>query len=540
MSFVYREYRDLLTEEERQLYESFKSLSVDAQKTFVRIVSRSKDTIRQSKLQYQEINNIAHAVEELVSQRLIHRNAPQPSEQLLGLFTKAELIRLFPTHLSTSQTKQEQLDSVIEQLSESSIQQICYAFDDLLSCPYSHQLGTYFYCFFGNGRQSLTDFILNDLGVVRYEMVPMIKESRYFQNREELENLRALDAFNEWFDEAKENDIPIEDMVLLFNQLNKPANSTNLRRYERAANQLGKWCERNESLVHAQQIYSLSQLPPSRERRARILFKQNQYQQAWDLCKAIEALPYNDEEQAFSRFFQTKIAKKLDIPNTVKAIEPAIPEEIITLDIIDELSVEQTAALHYSQQNGVCFYVENSLWTTLFGLICWDIIFAPLPAVFCNQFQMAPSDINQTDFYSKRKACFDERFQALENNSYDFNEMFELFYTKQNTASTFIYWDINISLLEMALEYIPSKMLAKILKAIALNPKENRAGFPDLIHFKDDGGFELIEIKGPGDRLQKNQQRWFQRFLSWNIPAKLVNVQWQTQAAESIAAQMEE
>jgi hypothetical protein len=36
----------------------------------------------------------------------------------------------------------------------------------------------------------------------------------------------------------------------------------------------------------------------------------------------------------------------------------------------------------------------------------------------------------------------------------------------------------------------------------------------------------MIEIKGPGDKLQKNQARWFRYFQDHNIAAELVNVEY--------------
>ena len=35
--------------------------------------------------------------------------------------------------------------------------------------------------------------------------------------------------------------------------------------------------------------------------------------------------------------------------------------------------------------------------------------------------------------------------------------------------------------------------------------RNNCSGFPDLILFRD-GQYELVEVKGPGDRLQINQE----------------------------------
>jgi len=50
---------------------------------------------------------------------------------------------------------------------------------------------------------------------------------------------------------------------------------------------------------------------------------------------------------------------------------------------------------------------------------------------------------------------------------------------------------------------------------------------PDLILFPDTAsGYELIEVKGPGDTLQNNQKRWMRYFAEWGIPFTVVNIEW--------------
>ena len=55
--------------------------------------------------------------------------------------------------------------------------------------------------------------------------------------------------------------------------------------------------------------------------------------------------------------------------------------------------------------------------------------------------------------------------------------------------------------------------------------KQNCSGLPDLIIFENDA-YRLLEIKGPGDKIQKNQERWFRYFARHAIPAELVNVEY--------------
>lgn len=62
--------------------------------------------------------------------------------------------------------------------------------------------------------------------------------------------------------------------------------------------------------------------------------------------------------------------------------------------------------------------------------------------------------------------------------------------------------------------------------------RENRAGLPDLIQFWPlEQRYRMIEVKGPGDRLQDNQRRWLDYCRSVDIPVTVCHVRWAQAAA---------
>jgi hypothetical protein len=99
-------------------------------------------------------------------------------------------------------------------------------------------------------------------------------------------------------------------------------------------------------------------------------------------------------------------------------------------------------------------------------------------------------------------------------------------------VNIYSYTEQSWHIVEKALACIPLVDLKSIYRRMWRDLKENCSGFPDLIIFKQKPGntessYELIEIKGPGDTIQKNQQRWMQYFSQCGIPHKLVDVEWQ-------------
>jgi Fanconi-associated nuclease 1 len=80
------------------------------------------------------------------------------------------------------------------------------------------------------------------------------------------------------------------------------------------------------------------------------------------------------------------------------------------------LVTPEELALGYFQENGYNgYHSENSIITTLFGLLFWDIIFDDkVPGVFSSMFQFCPLDMNTVYFYTSRKNEIDKRITEIE------------------------------------------------------------------------------------------------------------------------------
>ena len=86
-------------------------------------------------------------------------------------------------------------------------------------------------------------------------------------------------------------------------------------------------------------------------------------------------------------------------------------------------------------------------------------------------------------------------------------------------------------LLELALDCIPAAHLRKWCERILADVRENRTGFPDLIQFFPlENRYTMIEVKGPGDRLQDNQLRWIEYCATHGMPVSVCYLQWEQAA----------
>jgi hypothetical protein len=136
-------------------------------------------------------------------------------------------------------------------------------------------------------------------------------------------------------------------------------------------------------------------------------------------------------------------------------------------------------------------------------------------------------DLFSPTFRARRSALFDQALSRLELNSYQ-ETIKETFRAKQGIQSPFISWGVlTEDLLSTALACIPAAHLRYYFERLLSNLPENRTGLPDLVQFwVDEKRYRMIEVKGPGDRLQDNQQRWIEFCLSHGIRVAVCHVRW--------------
>lgn len=75
------------------------------------------------------------------------------------------------------------------------------------------------------------------------------------------------------------------------------------------------------------------------------------------------------------------------------------------------------SVVHREVSTNLCrsFHCEGRIVTTLFGLLFWDVIFAPVPGAFETPFQSAPLDIAEDTFYIARQEMADKRLEEIKN-----------------------------------------------------------------------------------------------------------------------------
>ncbi|HBZ93084.1 MAG TPA: nuclease, partial [Pseudomonas sp.] len=377
--------------------------------------------------------------------------------------------------------------------------------------------------FFGNLYQDWSEFVLADLGVLRFEQVAFSPDSRALQQRSEVDQAMALHQCGERLERGEDPASILASLAdLSFD------NPWLARRHGRLLFALGQQCERLGDWDQALAVYARSSHAQARIRQVRVFERSERWQQAYAYARELAAAPANAlEVQALQRMLP-RLARKLGGP--AQRRRRAAPLELIELELPREqagLGVEEAVRQHLAQAGGQAYYVENTLFNSLFGLLCWEAIIAPVPGAFFNPFQAAPQDLHDSDFQQRRAEAFAACLGRLDDGSHR-QAILDCYAAKQGLQSPFVFWPmLSETLLDQALACLPAAHLKQCFLRLLQDIRNNRAGMPDLIQFwPSEGRYRMIEVKGPGDRLQDNQKRWLAFCAEHGMPVSVCYVEW--------------
>ncbi|SER97880.1 VRR-NUC domain-containing protein [Vreelandella subterranea] len=530
LDWVGDRHADLLSPDERDFLDQFDTLPRASQALLVRMVMRKGELFRVSKLRYAEIGDSATAMASLIALGWVDDQPALGIDELFNQLRLAEIRHIFADEIRTaglnaSSAKTVLYDTLASRFTKAAALKTWWpnAPDRVVRLTVMDTCDRLRLMFFGNLRQDWAEFVLTELGLQRFETVPFTPQSRAFQTRQEVDTYLALHYLRQRLDEGE---LPAE----LHPDVPPPSDNRWLdTRRARLLLQLGREAERGGEAALALTLYSESASSDARIRQLRVLERQGEYPAAFELAtQALESSPNETERQALARILP-RLRRRLKLPVVPRDIEPTHERWDLTLP--GPQSVERAVAEALGKPQAPVYYVENSLITGLFGLLCWPAIFAPLPGAFFHPFHNGPADLYRDDFVARRRDAFDACLARLDDGSYR-GVIQATWREKFGLASPFVHWPIvDEPLVELALECIPAEHLRACFERLLGDLKANRAGLPDLIQLMPDAPagrprYRMIEVKGPGDRLQDNQRRWLTFFHCHEMPVAVCYVRW--------------
>lgn len=529
-------YADLLGEEEKSFSTAFRSRSLAAQRLYVRLVSRKGPLFRSDRLVYEEIGNVSAPAAELEAAGLLAIDRPGDPRAALGLLRRGELLDALAAEGGGRPPQSILLPELIERClgtlpPEQVLRQLQMHFH-VFEPLGLRAVSTYRLLFFGNFWQDLTELVLSDLGLVRYEAYRIAPEDRLFSSPASLQNTHLLFELSSRCREAAAAGDTAALRAIAAELPPPEADETAGRLRDEILAAIGRALERTGDGVGALAIYRQAEAPPVRERQARILERLGQREEALAMCLRILEEPADEEELQFAARFASRLERKL----YGRAMQPQRPErpptEVLRLSWSDGTAVEEAVLAHYRRLGWEGYHAENELWNGLFGLAFWDIVFMPVRGVFYNRFQRGPRDLFTPRFRHRRSEAIEQRLAEIRDSHRWIERLRSTYDRCLGIANALVAWDrLPSTIVEAALARIPREHLAVVFDRMAANLGLHGAGFPDLVLFPPAGatpaaaGYELVEVKGPGDQLRPNQERWLRFFGERAIPARMVRVE---------------
>lgn len=531
LDWLEHRYADVLSDDEQRFIRAFNHLPQASKALLVRLVMRKGVHFRASKLHYLEIGDIHLAAAPLTALGWVDDQCPLSLDELFEVLLKAEIVQCFGAAIE--QPKGKKADW-LPLLSERFPMAQCFVDwcqpleDRLFSLTIMGLCDRLRLMFFGNLYQDWSEFVLADLGIFTYEKVEFCAESRGLRSREDVDACLFLYQCQERFETGE----ALADILDIINGLTL-TNPWLQRRRGKLLFQMGQHCERTADFATALTIYRDCAYPGARVRLIRVLERCAEYSLALELAVQAEQCPQSAAEQQQLLRILPRLRRKLGGP----ALKRSSPRALQRLDLQlprndPALSVEYYVQAHLAQDSAPVHYVENSLINSLFGLLCWPAIFAPLPGAFFHPFQRGPVDLLNEDFHLRRADLFESCLAELDDGRY-VQTVRERYVSKWGVQSPFVFWGaLSEDLLNQALDCLPAQHLKQWFNRLLVDIKANRAGMPDLIQFwPQDKTYRMIEVKGPGDRLQDNQLRWLEFCHEHQMPIAVCYVQWAEQSA---------
>ncbi|WP_368502316.1 VRR-NUC domain-containing protein [Marinobacter sp. 1_MG-2023] len=537
VAWVATHHVDLLLEPERGCLRDFFELPRPSRALLTRMVMRSGDLFRADKLNYPELGSPeAEAMDKLVTGGWLDTDPLLTLDELFRLFTLAELRPAFAPVLAQAghgkNLPKARMREVVQDTFEGPLTLTGWlgqGVAPVVRVRHMELFDRIRLMFFGNLRQSWSDFVLVELGHHRYEPVEFTPEARAFSHRSEVDTYLAMHHCRENLDAG----MPAAEVWA-----EVPPASDNAwlsSRRDRLLLELGRQAERQSEREIALQALAASGHREARLKQLRLLERMKRFKEAWAIATEWRSDELSDAEfQGLARILK-RLAVKVGQPAPPVPQAPDIREFVLTLPQTVG-SVEAVVRDNLSTPEAPVFYVENTLINGLFGLLCWHIIFKAIPGAFFHPFHTGPADLVREDFVSRRQAGFEECFTALQNGEYR-ERILATYAAKQGISNPFVIWPaLNEELLGLALDCIPATDLQVLFERLLLNIREHRSGFPDLVRFypenpEDKPRYEMIEVKGPGDRLQDHQIRWLHFFARQGIAASVCYLRWQDSGA---------
>ncbi|CAN8288526.1 unnamed protein product [Cochlearia groenlandica] len=560
----------LITGDEKAFLESFRSLSEDSQRLFIRLYTRKGPWFRLSNISYAEVSDSLQALKDLTVKgfmsSVIDANELdcQKMKEIIELLNVTELRDILSMNkvFSRGSRKRDLINSLCSCYNDGTRIKIATMILERtgLCAKVSDTAESLIWrverLFFLNGEQDLSSFILLDLGIIKYPTYKCIESEQIYSDRTKLlayeEAIEVAQLMDESLD-SEDSRTVLKCITIAEKRISSfSLDSTHLAAFNRFT---APWVYSKMVLLGVSFLESHKRYNQAVYLLRRLLscFNFDGRRGYWTvrLSTDLEHMGRPNESlsiaeqglldpwvRAGSRIaLQRRIIRLAKPPRRWKTPtfsnlnEKKIPEVTIQGRSLnceigmknrfygedgEQCGVEQLALQYYSGEEGGGWqgiHTESSIWLTIFGLLMWDILFSDVPGVFRTRFQTAPLDLETESFYLTRKETIESQLEKVANGMAE--EILIISYeTHRGTSCRGVAWDrFSLEELRAAVACVGGVCVASLCRYLTQDYRSWCSGMPDLLlwRFKEKGyGGEakLVEVKSEKDRLSEQQRAW--------------------------------
>ncbi|KAG1651664.1 hypothetical protein FOA52_011853 [Chlamydomonas sp. UWO 241] len=193
-----------------------------------------------------------------------------------------------------------------------------------------------------------------------------------------------------------------------------------------------------------------------------------------------------------------------------------------------QVGVEELALEYYASDAGgrwLGMHTEGGVWSTLFGLLMWDVLLAPVPNVFRTPFQTAPLDLGTEVFYHARREAADARLTEIASG-YAQALVRACWEGRHGQWVRGVNWErYSLDHLLDICRCVGPLGLSVVCRMLCEDYNNWQGGMPDLLLWRPDkGDAKLSEVKGPRDRLSDHQRAWIHALMDVDVPCEVLRV----------------
>ncbi|KAF2404003.1 hypothetical protein EJ06DRAFT_579902 [Trichodelitschia bisporula] len=172
-------------------------------------------------------------------------------------------------------------------------------------------------------------------------------------------------------------------------------------------------------------------------------------------------------------------------------------------------TVEHMVLSHYVAQGWRGAHCEAGLPRTLFAVLLWDALFAPVEGVWASEFQMGPLDLAAEGFYEARKEVVEACLERVGRGEGE--RVVRSVWARYGECEPVVVgldWGVGEEEVCALVRCFPPAGLVVMLRVLA-EEYARCAGMPDLLLWHvEKQEVRFVEVKSENDRLSEGQRVW--------------------------------